>query len=302
MASESNYTNTFVPLGAQIKCNDYFPLRVTSKLSRVAYSFLIKIIDYFLACPFSGEDKHNVKKVARSMLFAFFTTSELIKRRIVCKEWKTEIEHILQTEPNHILFFSSRYNFNEYLSFTKKTGFVNDSRFQVKTYNSHKSIVLFCTDIEALLRTSFLFKFKQVTSVTYFGCSPEQKWHLHIKTVLGSLLKITQVKSLTLNRYGYFNKQHIIQDSPDVFGALESIHLVQPSQEETLFWTKFQFNENFVFAGGQLLSRSVNETMKNLSSIHLVSKTKVFVYQLVPYNKTPLVDRKTGFITPESYI
>lgn len=259
------------------------------------------ILAIFLVCPISGDDEISLK--ARATLFDMFDSYELIKLRRVCKKWRNEINMIFRNDTNHLALFNSRYNFNEYLHFLQVTGYKNDSAFQLKTYNSPKSIVLFVNNTQTFFESCFLNNFNQVKKVTYFGCSPTESWHLYMNSILGKILKVSPVESIVLHRYGYFTMSNVIQNNSALFSKLKSIHLVQPSKTETQVWTNRQFNDqNFVFAGGHFPSPITKDLIYKTSlNFDSTPKTKVFVHQLVPYFNNLLFDKETGYAVPEPY-
>lgn len=189
---------------------------------------------------------------------------------------------MLKTEVKHLLLFEDNYNVREYEKFLNDSA-VKDDR---QSYPSRHSLSLFCDNIKgAALSSFFVQQESSIEKLTYFGGSTESvDWHSSLPVFLERIVKLApNLKTLVLNRYGYFSSNDAIIKKAKMFSSFENIHLVQPSESILNFWVKSKRNGQFVYSGGNFTIESPHAKESIPDQNEQIGKTKIFIHQIVDY-------------------
>lgn len=165
--------------------------------------------------------------------------AELITRRKVSREWRDEINHILQECTKNLFLLSDRYNVSQYTHVLNRLGLNRDINYAIpKTCHSFTNLALLVTDIKKMMnqQNGLLSRLLLVNRLVFFGepnvvdnemTSPS--WHSFLNEIVS---RFPSLKTLVIQHYGYFPGYDKFYHNRQVYGKLFQIIIIQPSKYE----------------------------------------------------------------------
>lgn len=240
---------------------------------------------------------------ARASLFSQITINELFARRTVCNAWREDITSILNSAVTHVILLEDRFNAREYDEFISATGLKDDKMFQLETFPSHSTLVLFSNDIFRIcVKNKFVDRLSEVTKLTFYGGSSNtENWHKDLDKLVEDMLERTRLDTLVVHRYGYYPNNDCIESKTELYSQLKEIHLVQPSLKVKTTFSSKNFTAKYAYAGGHEPS-SDGETLVKLEDVddQPTGVTKVYLHHITPYENEDYAEMLPGADTAET--
>ncbi len=209
-------------------------------------------------------------------MFSKFTHSDLVKNRVVCSEWKEDINQIFANVKNLFLFENDESK-NAYQKFVSRSDYANDKSYKIKTSNSPTlSIINNVSNPNALVSSpSYLDNFISLDKLTFVGSSKAFQENVH--AVLDRIMDNRAVSTLVASG-NEVSLTEIILKNANLFCRLKEIHIIESSLGDMVYWKGESVHPAFSYAGGSWPISNSNDRLK-VSIPTKCDKTNVFLYR-----------------------